>query len=97
MPGHIMEQTTVPETFSPQAVTERMGEVMFEAAKATYYRELKRELDLRQREAQLLEAAAVKLERDGQISLAESIRDMWRHNEVGRLRLQAQLGALFFC
>jgi len=66
-------------------------------ARATYYRELKRELDLRESEAQLLAAAAERLERDGQTAMAAGIRNMWRHNEVGRLRLQAQLGALFFC
>jgi hypothetical protein len=70
---------------------------MSEAVRATYYRGLKRELDLRESEAQLLAAAAEKLEGDGQTAMAESIRDMWRYNEVGRLRLRAQLGALFFC
>jgi hypothetical protein len=74
-----------------------MGAVMSEIARATYYRGLKRELDLRESEAQLLAAAAEKLEGDGQTAMAEAIRDMWRHNEVGRLRLQTQLGALFFC
>jgi hypothetical protein len=70
---------------------------MSEATRATYYRGLKLELDLRESEAQLLAAAAEKLEGDGQTAMAEAIRDMWRHNEVGRLRLQSQLGALFFC
>ena len=70
---------------------------MSEATRATHYRELKRELDLRESEARLLADAAEKLERDGKTALAESIRDMWRYNEVGRLRLQAQMGALFFC
>jgi hypothetical protein len=62
-----------------------------------YYRQLKQELDLRESEARLLAAAAEKLEQDGQTDIAEGIRDMWRYNEVGRLRLQTQLGALFFC
>ena len=70
---------------------------MTEIARATYYRQLKQELDLREYEAHLLAAAAEKLERDGQTEMAEGIRDMWRCNEVGRLRLQTQLGALFFC
>jgi hypothetical protein len=70
---------------------------MSEIARATYYRQLKQELDLREHEARLLATAAEKLERDGQTELAEGIRDMWRCNEVGRLRLQTQLGALFFC
>jgi hypothetical protein len=70
---------------------------MSETARALCYREVKRELDLRESEAQLLAAAAEKLEGDGQTAMAEAIRDMWRHNEVGRLRLQSQLGALFFC
>jgi hypothetical protein len=85
------------ETFSPHAVTDKMGDVMSEIAKALCYRELKRELDLRESEAQLLAAAAEKLEQEGQTALAESIRNIWRHNEVARLRLQTQLGALFFC
>jgi hypothetical protein len=70
---------------------------MPETTRAMYYRQLKRELDLRESEARLLAAAAEKLERDGRSELAEGIRDMWRCNEVGRLRLQTQLGALFFC
>ncbi|WP_162820524.1 hypothetical protein [Microvirga calopogonii] len=70
---------------------------MSETARASYYRELKRELDLRESEAQLLAAAAEKLEREGQTALAEAVHDIWRHNEVARLRLQSQLGALFFC
>jgi hypothetical protein len=70
---------------------------MPETIRAMYYRQLKRELDLRGSEARLLAETAEKLERDGRSKLAEGIRDMWRCNEVGRLRLQAQLGALFFC
>jgi hypothetical protein len=85
------------ETFTTYAVTDRMGAAMSEIAKASYYRELKRELDLRETEAQLLAAAAEKLERESQSAIAEAIRDMWRHNEVARFRLQTQLGALFFC
>jgi hypothetical protein len=81
------------ETFTTYAVTDRMGAAMSEIAKASYYREL----DLRETEAQLLAAAAEKLERESQSAIAEAIRDMWRHNEVARLRLQTQLGALFFC
>jgi uncharacterized protein (DUF2126 family) len=85
------------ETSTPFAVTDSMGVVMSEIARATYYRQLKQELDSREHEARLLAAAAEKLERDGQTALAEGIRDMWRYNEVGRLRIQTQLGALFFC
>jgi hypothetical protein len=70
---------------------------MSEIARASYYRELKRELDLRESEAQLLADATQKLEREGQTAIAGGVRDMWRHNEVARLRLQSQLGALFFC
>jgi hypothetical protein len=74
-----------------------MGVAMSEIARVSYYRELKRELDLRECEARLLADAAEKLEREGQTAIAEGVRDMWRHNEVARLRLQSQLGALFFC
>ena len=70
---------------------------MSETTRAMYYRQLKQELDLRETEDRLLAAAAEKLERNGQTELANGIRDVWRYNEVGRLRLQAELGALFFC
>jgi hypothetical protein len=72
-----------------------MGVAMSEIARASYNRELSRELDLRESEARVRANAAEKLERKGQIAMAEAIRDMWRHNEVARLRLQSLLGALF--
>lgn len=49
---------------------------MSEIARVSYYRELKRELELRECEAQLLADAAEKLEREGQTAIAEGVRDM---------------------
>lgn len=64
------------ETFTLLAVTDRMGVAMSEIARVSYYRELKRELELRECEAQLLADAAEKLEREGQTAIAEGVRDM---------------------
>ena len=67
---------------------------MRKTAKAAHCRELMRELSLRDSEALHLSDAAYRLERQGQATMAWAIRDMWRHNEVERIKLQAQLDAL---
>ncbi|MFC1459526.1 hypothetical protein ACETIH_23075 [Microvirga arabica] len=62
--------------------------------KAMYRRELRQELNLREGEAVHLADAVGRLERQGQATMAQASRDMWRHNEVERIKLQAQLDAL---
>jgi hypothetical protein len=69
---------------------------MGEITKAAYCEQLKRELHLRESEAVHFTNAAARLERQGQIEMALAIRDMWRHNEVERLKLQAQINAVYW-
>ena len=62
--------------------------------KAMYGQALRQELDLREGKALHLADAAGRLQRQGQAAMALAIRDMWRHNEVERIKLQAQLDAV---
>jgi len=72
----------------------RLETMMRKTAKAAHCRELMRELSLRDSEALHLSDAADRLERQEQATMARAIRDMWRHNEVERIKLQAQIDAL---
>ena len=69
---------------------------MRDLTKATYCEQLKRELHLREREAVHFAEAADRLERQGRTEMARAIRDMWRHNEVERMKLQAQINVVYW-
>jgi hypothetical protein len=67
---------------------------MLEAAKALLLRNLKQELSLRDKQADYLLEMAEQLPQQGLHAMTQTMWEMWRHNEVDRIKLKAQIEAL---
>jgi hypothetical protein len=67
---------------------------MLEAAKAILRHNLKQEHSLREKQAAYLLDMADRLSEQGLSGMVQPVWEMWRHNEVERLKLRAQIEAL---
>jgi len=67
---------------------------MLEAAKAILIQNLKHDLTLREKQAADLVKMADMVQQQELSGMAEALWEMWRQNEVERLKLQVQIEAL---